>query len=1520
MDFKKKFMALCMAAVMTASTVAVSAAPATGAPDEQLNGKNLWITEIYQNDANRSSVYGNDSDQMEFVEITNTMDRDVNFNEEYTLNYEYASGDGYTMKQLTVRTPDGSSDVIIPAGETVLFWSRRDDIAPNRCATEEEFRTEMRVDSDVKVFVVSGQNGFAENDRGFAIKTSSGDTVCHFRYNSEATDTHTADGLSVQLQIPDFGTEMLVYQAKKPTTAGKVFAKQLNGQRDTVIPSEDPSGVFITEIRPNDSNRDAQFGSASNDMMECLELTNTTDRDINLSEEYVLYYRLKETRTVELPLMTIADRNDPNTELITGDCIIPANSTAVIWCFRRSQLEGSYDRFPTEEEFRAAYSLPEDVPVYVFTAQNGLNNTLRGFELYHKDSSGALTLESSYFWDGTSDVKDNRSVDLRVNPEGPQMEVYRACSTTNMGTVSEAQITYAEDDGSSPELVQLEEVDSVNQGEFVRIPFSFAGTSTMPVNAISLYYKTSEMDSFKCDRTTSFAIYNKWYAFIPSADILNADYVDFFVKAENTYRATTTDIKRVTVDHLDDVSGLRINLDTSDKLSGAVGFSAKDFSNAASTLTASVDGTPVALTPSLENGAFFTFSYRGVDSYFQNALTTGDTVIRHFSKSSEIPADSSMAILVDESLFTYNDDGSATIELTIRTGTYGSPWESDTAANNDDFYIDNMALSLTDGTVIAPSSVKSDTGADIDTSTEIKVGDSSGYNLWVTMIFDIPAGSADAFSGTIDTTLLSDGEHTLSVNSSSGLSESVTFTTDNTPEIPEPEVEQDLNLGLTVNASAYPATAQAEVPEGSSEVKLYEARELNNIKVYTGTGDSTSNAAAAESAVSVSSDDGQIPYEIFEIDTDGADSGKLRVDVEAASSDGKDVNLYVKDIASGEWKLLDTDYENGVASAVFDLTGNVENGVATVLAQARGTEYSPYTEAQATEDTVKNDYSWDGTGIPEQYDFALAWITDTQYYSEQYMDNFDKMTDWIVGEKDNLGIEYVIHTGDIVDEFNEEYQFQNASEQLSKFEEAGLPYGVLGGNHDVAHGNAVYDLYYKYFGEWRYNSNPWYGGSYDNNKGHYDLVTVDGEELIFIYMSWDAFDNEIKWMNEILAEYSDRTAFICMHPGINAKAVPDYFSERIMNEVCSVNKNVLAVLNGHYHGSSLNFVGFDDNGDGEDDRVVYRICTDYQSAAGGGSGYVKMIYFDLANDRIYLNSYSPVLDDFNYYDREKLDSYGAGTVEYDIDITELSYDFDRTGKTLNVSGMTANLLTDNEIASAAANDASAIELPTNAGETASIYSVAYDNNNDIYNYSPVVTYTVESGAVSGDVEAPETAGVNETFSIDITTGADVIGFLLQNESGKKITIKSITSEVNEEGNIEWTIETAIGTAGSRELSLIPVSATSGAYGAIPIAIEIVDNYEPYSVIAAGFAQNAALVNAPVELDVLTGPGSSIIKVQSETGRNMGKTLVSRTANTDGSIAWTFEMSIGTAGQRVFDVYVSHDGALSEPVQADIIIV
>ena len=68
-------------------------------------------------------------------------------------------------------------------------------------------------------------------------------------------------------------------------------------------------------------------------------------------------------------------------------------------------------------------------------------------------------------------------------------------------------------------------------------------------------------------------------------------------------------------------------------------------------------------------------------------------------------------------------------------------------------------------------------------------------------------------------------------------------------------------------------------------------------------------------------------------------------------------------------------------------------------------------------------------------------------------------------------------------------------------DDAGMPYGVLGGNHDVAGGNEIYDNYTKYFGEDRFSHQPTYGGSYENNKGHYDLISQDGQDFIILYMS-----------------------------------------------------------------------------------------------------------------------------------------------------------------------------------------------------------------------------------------------------------------------------------------------------------------------------------------------------------------------------------------------------------------------------------
>lgn len=113
----------------------------------------------------------------------------------------------------------------------------------------------------------------------------------------------------------------------------------------------------------------------------------------------------------------------------------------------------------------------------------------------------------------------------------------------------------------------------------------------------------------------------------------------------------------------------------------------------------------------------------------------------------------------------------------------------------------------------------------------------------------------------------------------------------------------------------------------------------------------------------------------------------------------------------------------------------------------------------------------------------------------------------------------------------------------------------------------------------------------------------------------------------------------------------------IQTNVVAKNPNVIAVLNGHYSGASMNVMGFDDDKDGVKERTVYEICTDYQSNAQGGDEYVKLLYFDLKNNKIYVNSYSPYKKDFNYYDNPKLENYNQGTVVYKQDIVELNYNY-----------------------------------------------------------------------------------------------------------------------------------------------------------------------------------------------------------------------------------------------------------------------
>lgn len=289
----KRTTALLMVVVMLAvqlltGTVPVFAAKTADMTDHSFNGEGVWITEIYNNDVDRSTksntredngylsvdLFASASDLMEYVELCSTHDADIKFNELYEFYI-----DGIKM---TVTDAAGSTDITLTKGQPVVVWNYRQDIV---MPTEAQLRAALRIPDDALVLRVNYGSNWAAASGSFAVRSkATGQDVSAF---TAIQDTHTKDGMSVELKMPVFkDSQMEVYRALNLPTAGRVYAAQVNGFITAKIPSGyEGKGVYITEVRPNDINRSTTYGTAS-DLMECFEITNTTDEAVDLNTQY----------------------------------------------------------------------------------------------------------------------------------------------------------------------------------------------------------------------------------------------------------------------------------------------------------------------------------------------------------------------------------------------------------------------------------------------------------------------------------------------------------------------------------------------------------------------------------------------------------------------------------------------------------------------------------------------------------------------------------------------------------------------------------------------------------------------------------------------------------------------------------------------------------------------------------------------------------------------------------------------------------------------------------------------------------------------------------------------------------------------------------------------------------------------------------------------------------------------------------------------------------------------------------
>ena len=280
-------------------------------------------------------------------------------------------------------------------------------------------------------------------------------------------------------------------------------------------------------------------------------------------------------------------------------------------------------------------------------------------------------------------------------------------------------------------------------------------------------------------------------------------------------------------------------------------------------------------------------------------------------------------------------------------------------------------------------------------------------------------------------------------------------------------------------------------------------------------------------------------------------------------------------------------------------------------------------------------------------DFTIILIPDPQNESQYYPGVFTSMTDWIVSQESARNIVFVTTAGDMVNNASSITEYGNADAALDKLDPAGIPYSIGVGNHDQPTTN-----FNTYFGISRFSGKSWYGGHYGStNDNSYSLFSASGMEFILINLEYNPSSAVLDWADALLKANPDRRGIVESHSIIN---VDNSWTNMGIYTALKDNPNLFLMLCGHMNSASDGAAYRSETGD--DGHTIHIMMADYQQFPNGGNGYLRILRFSPAANKIYATTYSP-------YINESITS----TSNYDQ--MEMAYDMsDELPSAFNVTG------------------------------------------------------------------------------------------------------------------------------------------------------------------------------------------------------------------------------------------------------------
>jgi len=275
--------------------------------------------------------------------------------------------------------------------------------------------------------------------------------------------------------------------------------------------------------------------------------------------------------------------------------------------------------------------------------------------------------------------------------------------------------------------------------------------------------------------------------------------------------------------------------------------------------------------------------------------------------------------------------------------------------------------------------------------------------------------------------------------------------------------------------------------------------------------------------------------------------------------------------------------------------------------------------------------------LPLDEVFTVVLLPDTQFYSEKYPETYVAQTMWIRERVKPDNIKFVVCLGDIVQNAHVEQEWQNAL-TASRIIDGVVPYSSVPGNHDLVVKDKVITrdstLYNKYFGVARYEKEPWYGGHLgQTNDNNYCTFSAAGRDFLVLSVEFAPRDEVLDWAAEVCQKHPTHNIILATHSYLNLKGrtpgqakVADSTAnsgEQMWDKLVRKQPNIFMVACGHVGGVNLLLSKNDAGGQ------VIEILTDYQNLQKGGEGWLRTMKFVPAENKIYVDAYSPLLKQHN---------------------------------------------------------------------------------------------------------------------------------------------------------------------------------------------------------------------------------------------------------------------------------------------------